>query len=228
MIDAGHGGKDDGAVGQFQVKEKDVVLAIALRLQRILTRSGFRTLLVRHDDRYLSLQERTQIVNANDADFFLSIHANAASNKLARGHEVYYLADPKNDAYDPEKMQAEDSPGYEHFLDDQKELGKLYLSLLDKASGEDRAECIELGERINDAMRERLGSRNRGVKRARFFVLKRTDIPAVLIEVGFLSNPKEERLLATAHYQRRIAQAIAEGLIAFRNKQNSAGQGHGK
>ena len=222
VIDAGHGGKDNGAVGGSAIKEKEVTLAIALRLQKLLTRSGFKVLMTRQDDRYLTLQDRAQIVNSNEADFFISIHANAAHNKIARGHETFYLSDPRNDPYDPEKMSEDGYCRYEHFCDDQKELGKVYLSLLDKASSEDRAKSIELAEQINDALRERLHARNRGVKRARFFVLKKTDIPAVLIEVGFLSNPKEEKKLGSSHYQRKIAQAIADGLICFRNGQYSA------
>ena len=222
VIDAGHGGKDNGAVGPANVQEKQVTLDIARKLRKILTAAGFRVLMTREDDRYLTLQERAQIVRTSEADFFISVHANAAPNKIAKGYETFYLADTQNDAFDPDKMGEEQGVHYEHFLDEEKELGKVYLSLLDKASSEDRASSIEMAERINDALREKLHARNRGVKRARFFVLKNTDIPAVLIEVGFLSNPWEEKKLGLPHYQRKIAQAIADGLICFRNWQNTS------
>jgi N-acetylmuramoyl-L-alanine amidase len=109
-------------------------------------------------------------------------------------------------------------------MEDQKDLGKVYLNLLDKVSSQDRATSIDLAEKISEAMREYLRAPNRGVKRARFFVLKKTDIPAVLVEVGFLSNPTEEKRLGSPYYQRKIAQAIAGGLVRFRDAQSSAHQ----
>ncbi len=220
VIDPGHGGNDEGAAAPgSRLKEKDVALKIALVVRDELIQAGFRVIMTRQDDRYVSLQERARLVNSQEADFFLSIHANAAKTRLARGFETFYLSDPVNDAYDPEKMPDESYLRYEFFYDDHKELGRVLLTLMDKASSEDRAKSIDLAEMIRDAMKAKLHSRDRGVKRARFFVLKKTDIPAVLVEVGFLSNPKDENLLKSLKYQKKIAQAIAQGLILFREKQ---------
>lgn len=216
VVDAGHGGKDDGAVGVSYLKEKDVTLALAHQLRRRLIDEGFTVIMTREDDRYLSLQERADIVAATHPDFFVSIHANAASSKQARGYETFYLADPGNDAFDPEKSPGERDYHYDNFFKEQQEMGKVFVNLLDRASGERRYKSIALAELIHDAMKLHLRSRDRGVKRSKFFVLKSTNIPAVLIEVGFLSNAKEETLLRSPSYQEKIVKGIAGGLVSYR------------
>ncbi len=221
VVDAGHGGKDNGTVGATRLKEKDVTLVLAHRLRRRLIDDGFTVIMTREDDRYLSLQERADVVAATHPDFFVSIHANAASSTLARGYETFYLSDPDNDAFDPERPFGERDYHYGNFFEEQQEMGKMYVNLLDRASGERRYKSIVLAELIHDAMKLHLRSRDRGVKRGKFFVLKNTNTPAVLIEVGFLSNPKEETLLRSPSYQGKIVKGIAGGLASYRRHQNA-------
>jgi N-acetylmuramoyl-L-alanine amidase len=224
ILDPGHGGKDTGAIGPTKVLEKDVTLAVAKRLRDILQERGFQVLMTRDTDRTLSLDERARIVNSNEADFFISIHANAAKNERARGFETFYLSDPFNDSYESQKTADDSYRRYDLFGGEESDLGQVYLQLLDQVSSEDRALSIQFAEMVHDAMKQKLKAPDRGVKRARFFVLKRTNIPAVLIEVGFVSNTQEETLLRSAEHQDTIAQAIADGISLFRQGQDLAPQ----
>lgn len=217
VIDPGHGGKDFGAIGRGGIREKDVNLLLAKRLKSYLKNEGFEVLLTRESDVFVSLQERADFVNRIDADLFVSLHCNAARNRRAHGFETFYLSHPMNDYFDTTVMSGDGYVKYDNLSDENSEIGKLYVKLLDSASSGDRAFSIHLGDLINQALRGFIGGRDRGVKRARFFVLRNTAMPAVLVEVGFLSNPNEEIKLAKRFHRDNIAKAIAQGIVNFRN-----------
>ncbi|GAB4246110.1 MAG: hypothetical protein Kow00122_03130 [Thermoleophilia bacterium] len=176
-IDAGHGGKDPGAVGVTGVKEKDVNLAIAQSVDGYLRQAGMKTLMTRTDDSYPTLEQRVDLANAAPADIFVSIHNNASADPGTSGTETFYWGD--EDDYSVEGMR--------------------------------------LAQAIQEAVCEELGSADRGARThwKSLYVLGNTDMPAALVEVGFLTNPEEEAKLADPEYQDRAAKAVARGVIEY-------------
>jgi len=195
-IDAGHGGKDPGAQNvALDLREKDLALEVSLRLGGILKAQGFDVRYTRTDDVYVGLSERAKM--SRGADLMVSIHFNAAGNVEARGTEVYALT-PAGQA----------SSGSMPNVDED------YPAELGNATDPWNA---RLAFEVQNAMLEKLGTRDRGVKRARFAVLRLTDVPAVLIEPGFLSNAEEAQEIALAERRGEIAEAIANGIVAYSN-----------
>lgn len=167
-IDPGHGGKDPGAVGPTGIKEKDVALAVALKVAEKLKKAGVNVCMTRNNDTFLELKDRCKIANNFGADYFVSIHCNSATNSSANGTETY---------------------------------------------------CYQLGgkgEALAKAIQEEListcGRNNRGVKTANYYVIKYTSMPAALTELAFISNPTEEKLLASSDFQEKCAAAIANAI----------------
>ncbi len=215
VLDPGHGGDDPGAVGRTGLKEKDIVLDIAKRVKSKLSENGIECIMTRDRDKFIPLTRRAQIANENDVDFFVSIHANSARLKGARGFEVYYLSDAVDD--NARAVQAaEDS-----FLkfDDSSFLHRntdLEATVWDLVYTENRQESIELARHIAKAVDESTSLKNRGVKSARFCVLKGAQMPAVLVEVGFISNISEEKNLKSPAYRDAVASAIARGIMNYK------------
>ena len=210
VVDAGHGGKDPGAIGPNKVMEKDVTLAIARQLSRrlrdelhcevIMTRSG---------DTYLPLQERTALANRVDADLFISIHANASENRSAYGVETYYLNFSKND-------QAVAVAARENGMS-LKEVGNLELILFDLMANSKINESSRLAAEIQNALVDRLSRKyskvkNLGVRPGPFHVLLGATMPSVLVETAFISNQREEKRLISPGYHRQAADAIIDGV----------------
>ncbi|HRZ87530.1 MAG TPA: N-acetylmuramoyl-L-alanine amidase [bacterium] len=218
VIDPGHGGKDSGAKGRYFLKEKDVNLLVARRLKAHLEQYGFAVYMTRNADKTVSLEERSEFVNSIDADLFISIHTNAATDRRAHGIETFYLSDPANDGFLVNISEGDGYVKYSNFSDENSELGKLYLKLLDSASSEERSLSIQLADHIQHSLKAFSGGRDRGVKRARFFVLRKSLTPSVLVEVGFLSNYEEEMKLSQKVFRESVAQGIAQGILQFRNK----------
>jgi N-acetylmuramoyl-L-alanine amidase len=213
IIDPGHGGKDPGAIGRKGLKEKDVVLDIAKRLKRKLNALGIDVILTREDDRFISLYQRSNIANTNakEMDFFISIHANASRSRWVSGVEVFYLSELIDD--DSRSLKA--AKNYDLNLKEDFS-GKYTPAILwDLIFRNNRKSSIELSQQISHALSKDLSQKNRGEKPARFYVLKGTNIPAILIEAGFISNPREEKKLENAFYRDKIAQAIAEGIMQY-------------
>jgi N-acetylmuramoyl-L-alanine amidase len=215
VIDAGHGGKDPGAVGRSGLKEKDVVLDVARYLKILLDRNGLNSILTREDDRFLSLGERTRFSNWHKADVFVSIHANAHRDRRAKGFEVWYLSEAK-DSYSRAVAAAEnaviemENSSKTSRISQSPTVGYLLLD-------ENRIESIELAEEICRQLASQTHSRNRGVKGAGFYVLG-VDTPAVLVELGFISNPAEESKLKSVSYRRRLARALCDGIMAYKRR----------
>lgn len=214
VLDPAHGGKDPGAVGLYGLMEKEVALDISHRLRRILRRAlpGNRIYLTRTADRYLSLPERTSFATEHDADMFVSIHANSARSRRLRGIETYFLSEA-SDKRALALAARENGTSVARMSDLQKILGD--LGFRSKV-----AESRQLAQRVQSAMLARLrgsyrGARDLGVKRAPFYVLIGARMPSVLIEVGFISNPKEARWIQNPRYRQALAEGIAEGMMRF-------------
>ncbi len=193
VIDPGHGGRDPGAAGR-QHEEKKVVLQIALRLGQILRQQGFRVHLTRTTDQYLSMEQRVEVARRSRADLFVSIHANAAANQSVHGVETFLLP-PRGTA-----------GTYTNRVLDTHRAGNAF----DKQN-------LRLAYEIQRHALARTRASDRGVKHATFQVLRDLPCPGVLIETGFMSNPREEQMLANPAYQTRIAAGIAAGIVAYRD-----------
>lgn len=215
VIDPGHGGEETGAVGLKGTYEKDISLSICKILKKILEDTlGIKVILTRDRDISLDLIQRTAIANNYKADIFISMHANASNRKNATGAETYYLS---LDATDEESLsiaKIENKIIKEEYSNSSPDLN---LILWDLAQTEHIQESSQLAEFIQDELNTELSIKNRGVKQAPFRVLMGADMPAVLIEVGFITNPKEEELLNDYNYQKSIANAILRSIQKFKN-----------
>ena len=213
VIDAGHGGNDPGTLSPLRLTEKDVTLDVAARLRKLLEQRGFEVVVTRSDDRLIPLRERARLANDSDSDIFVSIHVNSIEKYTSEhGVETYYLG-PTNDpsltrlAADENRMS-----GYS-VADLRRLLDGIYADAR-------RDESQRLAASIQSQLYGRLrstdaGLSNWGVKRAPFIVLVATEMPAILAEVGCMSNPYEVAMLARPDYRQQIAQALFEGIHAY-------------
>lgn len=211
VIDPGHGGKDPGALGRGTLQEKSIVLSISEKLRKILTQKGYTVLMTRDTNRYISLKNRTTFAMQHKADLFLSIHANASENPKAKGIETYYLSVTSTDKAS-EAIAARENADSGYSI---QELETLLKGIIQESKSEDSK---RLARHIQQALIQATGAPDRGVKHARFVVLIGTNVPAILIETGFVSNPTEGRKLTTSRYQQKIAAAIAQGIEKFLGK----------
>lgn len=211
VIDPGHGGKDPGALGPRAMKERIIVLSISEKLRDILTKKGYTVRMTRDTNRFIPLRERTAFAVEHKADLFLSIHANASESYKAKGIETYYLDVASTDKAS-EIIAARENADSGYNI---QELEKLLKGIIQESKSEDSK---RLAGHIQQELVRATGAINRGVKHARFVVLIGTNVPAVLIETGFVSNPTEGRKLTTSAYQHKIATAIAQGIDKFLGK----------
>jgi N-acetylmuramoyl-L-alanine amidase len=214
-LDPGHGGSDPGATGPSGLREKDVTLDIAHRAAPILSRElGILTLLTRDDDRAVLLDERTARANAFHADVFVSIHCNASESALARGAMTFVL-DPTRDESAARIAARENATSMAAVPQVGTIASDLRLSYLGARSTRlaellERSTMASLSERFRDVP-------DQGIKTAGFFVLVGAEMPGVLFETSFISNPSEEKLLATAEYRQKLADAIVNAIRAYRD-----------
>lgn len=213
VVDAGHGGKDPGAVGPSGVLEKDVTLALAKELARELKGLlGCEVILTRSTDVYLPLEERTAIANKVGADLFISVHANANKNRDAFGIETYYLNFSKND-----KAAAVAARENGTTL---KQVSDLELILFDLMANAKINESSRLAAEIQESLVSRISRkysnvRDLGVKQGPFYVLLGATMPSVLVETAFISNPREEKRLNSDPYRKSSAEAIAHAVKTY-------------
>ena len=217
VIDAGHGGKDPGA-SDNGIREKDINLSTALELEKALTARGFNVIMTRNTDVYLKLQERTDIANNVNADLFVSIHVNALpSKKSMSGFEIYIMALPTDkDAMNLAKIENREyveGKGMDTANVDRKTEMLLHI-LGDMQQNNKISESTNFAASLYNAG-VRSGLPMRRVAQAPFFVLRGAGMPAVLLEIGFVTNAAEAQTLNTAAYQRRIAQAMTEGIVNY-------------
>ncbi len=212
VIDPGHGGDDTGAVTAGGAAEKVVVLALARRLAAALEARGYTVRLTRNGDETRALTDRTALANRLNARAFVSLHANASTVAAVRGAETYYMSldQSSTDAAAAATAELENRAGA-----GSPQHSQLDLILWDLAQAEVLNESAHLAVSVQSRLDALLGAKDRGVKQAPFVVLTGATMPAVLVEVGFLSNPQENRLLSDADYQQRIAGAIALGVADF-------------
>ena len=219
-IDPGHGGHDPGALGRSGTREKDVVLAVGRRLRQALNATpGFRAVLTRERDVYLDLRERMERARAAQADLFISLHADAFPDARARGSSVYALslngASSEAARWLAERENAALVGGVS--LGDKDEtLASVLLDLSQSATIES---SLDVGSEVLDE----LGGVNRihkhSVQQAAFVVLKSPDIPSILVEAAFISNPQEERKLRSGAHQQQLAEAIRDGVVDYFKRQ---------
>ncbi|MFA6216982.1 MAG: N-acetylmuramoyl-L-alanine amidase [Candidatus Omnitrophota bacterium] len=214
IIDAGHGGKDPGAIGKTGLKEKDVNLDIAKRLASMLEKDRVTVVLTRSVDRFISLARRVDIANESNADLFVSIHSNANRVHSMSGFEVYYVSPSVGDS--ERALQSAKNAIPQLGLGNVSALSlEIKAVLWDMVYTAHRAESIELSRSICKTINRNLDVEILGVKDARYAVLKGARMPAILIEVGFVSNSKEERYLKNYYYRQKIAESIREGLVNY-------------
>ena len=216
-IDAGHGGEDPGAVGYRRTKEKVVVLKIAKELARLLKEEpGYKPYLTRTGDYYIPLRERTRKARDANADLFISIHADAFHNSRAHGSSVFVLsergASSEEARYLADKENEADLVGGVSLGDKDDHVA---MTLLDLSMTATRGSSLAVGKSILKRMDKISRLHKKQVGEAAFMVLKAPDIPALLIETGFISNPGEAKKLATAKYQKQMAKEIFRGLTQY-------------
>lgn len=213
VIDAGHGGHDDGTIGPHGVLEKDVVLDVALRLARLVQdRMGVEVVLTRSDDTFIPLHERTAIANERKADLFLSIHANSSPAPEVAGTETFFL----NVSSSPGAVDvaARENAGSENSVGELRDLIQS-ITTNDKIE-ESRTFAQDVQDSIQaQDSRANANAQNRGVKRAPFVVLIGASMPSVLAEIGFLSNDREEANLNKPEYRQKVAEALYKGVLQY-------------
>ena len=217
VIDPGHGGTEEGAKGPSGSLEKNETLALAKTVQETLQRRGYRVLLTRTTDATVGLDDRAAAANAAKADVFLSIHCNASRAPSAHGTEVYYLSLDASDRAAAALAEAENSapPPGTPSAEKNAAVRDLDLILWDLAQNQHLAASARLAEIVQADFNRLLGITTRGVKQAPFRVLVGVNAPAVLVEVSFITNPDEEKKLASDEFRRQVADTLAGSLETF-------------
>lgn len=216
MLDPGHGGIDTGAIGHGGSKEKHVVLAIAKNVRAILQKNGIDAKLTRSGDTFIPLYDRVEIAHKHGADLFMSIHADGFTNPSAAGASVFalsnrgassamakYLSDKENAVDELAGKKAKDK---DHLLQQ---------VLFDLVQTDTIKNSLTLGSHVLKNIKPVHKLHSKGTEQAAFVVLKSPSIPSVLVETSFITNPAEERLLGTAAFRQKIANAIASGIISY-------------
>ncbi len=218
VLDAGHGGRDPGAIGRrLRLKERDLTLAITKKLKSVLEDNGIKTVMTRGSDTFISLPKRVRIANSSGADLFVSIHVNASRSRSMNGFECYYLSEATDDnaraleAFENATLKTDEGTVLQHS-------SVLDKTLWDMKLTEARRESAELANYICRAVDNSLTTRNRGTKTARFYVLKYTRIPSVLVEAGYISNKFEELKFRDEGYADRMADVIAKGILSYKDE----------
>lgn len=216
-IDAGHGGIDPGAKGHKGTREKDVVLAIAKRLEALVKKEdGMRPLMIRDGDYFIKLGNRKEKAREHKADFFISIHADAFPDRRAKGASVYALSQrgATNEAAKllANRENASDLVGGVSLDDKDDMLASVLLDLSQSATIED---SLEVGSKVVRSLGGVAKMHKRTVQQAGFAVLKSPDIPSILVETAFISNPREEKNLRSSAYQQKLASAMMSGIRSY-------------
>jgi N-acetylmuramoyl-L-alanine amidase len=216
VIDPGHGGKDPGTVSASGLQEKDVVLDVGVRLQKLLERSDrIAPMLTRSTDQFVSLEGRTTFARTREADLFISIHANSSPRRDAKGLELYVLGESSDADADATASRENDVPERESV-----DVGALVQNMLGDLSDSKRDEhSLELAHTLRQAVRQRVSQKyeivDLGIKRAPFFVLLNSGMPSILSELAFMSNPDDATRLAQPTFRQRIAEALAAGVLQY-------------
>ncbi len=216
-VDAGHGGEDPGAIARSGIREKDVVLAIARALKRRIDRApGMKAVLIRDGDYYIGLRRRTEIARRHDADLFVSIHADAFRDPRVRGSSVYILS-PRGASSEAARWLARQENAADFVggvsIDDKDNL--LASVLVDLQQTATLNASAEVGGEVLNALGGVGRTHKRRIEKAGFLVLKSPDIPSILVETGFLTNPSDAKRLSNPKYQEKVARAILNGIHRY-------------
>lgn len=196
VIDAGHGGRDVGAKNDaYRLYEKDLTIDVARRLKSLLERAGFEVVMARDTDVYIPLERRPQVANRANADLFLSIHFNAAGSSTAVGYETFVLTPQYQASSKYTKPSEHDNLRYDG--NDQDPWNAL------------------LGYHVQRSLVKRVGGPDRGLKRARFLVLKHLECPGILVELGFVSNPSTAQKVRSAVFRQTLAESLYDGIVSY-------------
>lgn len=218
MIDPGHGGRDPGAIGPMGTQEKDVTMDIARRMARSLAgQSDIIVKLTRDEDIFLSLDERVRMGRESRADFFLSIHADSAPNKAARGLSVYTLSSKASDTFSKSLADHENEADQMGGLDLPHVDKEVSAILMDLATRQTRNTAQHVRATFIRGMRQRWHLLDRPMRAADFVVLRAPDIPSMLVETSFLSNPQDEQILRQPAQRQKIANIMTDTLSAILN-----------
>ncbi len=222
VIDPGHGGHDVGAVSRRGIMEKDVNLGVAKELRRYLEKeSDLKVILTRDNDSYLELNDRAEIANSTGGDLFLSLHCNSWFNDGAHGLETYFLSPAQSD-WAKSVEAAENQSGRSTGPDGDP--GDVEFIVWELVQNRFISSSSQLAETIQNEVTRDLGMPNRGVRQAGFRVLVGAYMPAVLIELGFLSHAREEKKLGERSYQRELAKAIGDAILTYSAQTGSGGE----
>lgn len=219
VIDPGHGGTETGAIGPSGIQEKELTLTLARDLEARLEQSGIRVILTRNEDANVPHDNRTAIANQNKADLFISIHLNSSLGSGAYGTETYFLSAEATDATAARAAAAENTaaaPEPDGTPSDPEAMEDLQLILWDLAQSHHMAESQRFAKLVQGELNQALQLRDRGVKQAPFRVLMGAAMPAVLVELGFLSNPDEERKLQDPEYRGDLIAALARAIQRYK------------
>lgn len=213
VVDAGHGGHDTGTIGPNGLMEKDLVLDVALKLGKLLeNRLGAEVVYTRDDDTFIPLETRTAVANKEQADMFISIHANSSNDSSARGVETYYLN--FTSSRDALEVASRENSVSEKSIHELQDLVKK-IALKEKIE-ESREFAADVQQSLYTGLNAKNpGVRNRGVKKAPFIVLIGANMPSILAEISFVSNPGDERKLKTSEYRQRIAESLYKGINKY-------------
>ena len=220
VVDAGHGGEDHGARGPRGLLEKDLVLDLARRVADRLSAQGLTVVMTRDADHFVTFDERTRIANAASPDLFISIHANASSLQKVKGIETFF-ASPEATDESARALAQRENLAFGASAASLAEGDPLRAILGDLLATEHLADAQEFAGITQRRLATAESSRSRGVKQAPFVVLMGVHSPAVLIEVGFLTNAKEERRLASRTERERLVSGVAEAVAVFRARQDA-------
>jgi N-acetylmuramoyl-L-alanine amidase len=216
VIDPGHGGLDVGAKGKFGRLEKDITLAISLKLKALIEQNlAYRVVLTRDRDIDVSLENRAAVANNNGAALFISVHVNGSFRKNARGSETFFLSLNATDDEARKLAYLENSSPTVQDRIAGTSKDDVTMILWDMAQAAYIKQSGRLAEEIQNELNQALGIENRGIKQADFKVLRGVACPAVLVEAAFISNPQEEEKLVSEEFQAQVAQAVYAGLARF-------------
>lgn len=216
VIDPGHGGVDPGAIGAGGTQEKEIVLRVGLALREALrARGGYRVIMTRDGDRFVRLSDRVRIARRANADLFISLHADAAAGRTARGAGVYTLSEKSSDREAAALARRENRSDIIAGVDLSDEADDVTSILIDLAQRETMNQSATLAQTVIVELGERVTMRTNPHRFAGFRVLKAPDVPSVLVEIGFLTNRQEEAQLNSARTRRQIAEGLAAAIDAY-------------
>jgi len=217
VLDAGHGGKDPGSIGKYGTKEKDVVLDITKRIGRLLEKhTRIKVVYTRDEDVFVPLANRTKMANNADGKMFISIHTNSNNNRKVQGFDTFFYSLAKSDEAIEIASRENSVIQFEEKVSQYKDLSGEKMILATMTQSMFLKESEDLAAIIQMELDKKLKTPNRGVKQAGFYVLYGASMPNVLVELGFISNPAEEKKMKQGEYRQTIAEAIYEGIKHFK------------